>query len=294
MTAACAEFEGPGSTRGVYAWLHSRIPFESLNTDQRRARSELRSRLSRLVAKEGEVLQASYAGPRHPGSDVENLLLYNVDMNGACFRRCATHGVRFEVASGGLREPALRAGFSCAYAYRLVPANRDFEHWKVRRELARFDGVSVPAAPGSLLGRTWLALHGAEPDLAPKPIEPAIPFAVRLTVHGADAPVSSPTVVKSLIDGTVAAFQAHGDPLTRDEIAYRIADSLGVGRRDAAHLLTRPERAVLGVRPRLAWPWRDGVQWNPGDDFCLAGEVLAAAGSEQWVLSGRVVEIERC
>lgn len=79
-------------------WADSRLPFERLDEGELRARAGLRSRLSRLAASEGEVLHASYAGPRHPNSDVENLLLYNVDMDGASLRSSTAHGVRFDVA----------------------------------------------------------------------------------------------------------------------------------------------------------------------------------------------------
>jgi hypothetical protein len=66
---------------------------------------ELHSRIRKLDPRPGEILHATYAGPRHPASDVENLLLYNVDMDGACFRHCAKSGVRFELAPRALREP---------------------------------------------------------------------------------------------------------------------------------------------------------------------------------------------
>lgn len=143
-------------------------------------------------------------------------------------------------------------------------------------------------ARGTLLGQTWLALHRARVELASEPLPPSSPFAVQLTVTGLEGAVT-PTVVKSLIDGTVAAFQAHGDP---SEMARRVGASLGVRTDEVAGVLSRRDRAVLGIRPRLLWRWRDVVQWNPGDDACLAGEVLAEAGGGGWSVGGRVTEIE--
>jgi len=46
------------------------------------------------------------------------------------------------------------------------------------------------------------------------------------------------------------------------------------------------------VWPKLLWPWRDVVQWNPGDDLCIAGAVLAQGAGNGWSVTGRVTEIE--
>ncbi len=142
-------------------------------------------------SREGEVLHASYAGPRHPGSDVENILLYYVDMDGGCFRRCASRGVRFEVAPAAPREPPSGAELNCAYAYRLAPVDRGFAHWQARRDLARFDDVSVDSMTGTLLGRTWMAMHCAGASVASQPVPASRRFAVQLAVSGseADSPV---------------------------------------------------------------------------------------------------------
>jgi hypothetical protein len=285
-----AEFEGPGSIRGVYAWLDSRLPFDNLDQDQRRIRSELRSRLSRLVAREGEVLHASFAGPRHPGSDIENILLYNVDMDGGSFRSSARRGVRFEVAPAALRKPPSGAEFDCAYAYRFTSVDNGFAHWKIGRDFARFEGVMINAGNGSLLSRTWFALHRATVQVAGEPNEVSAPFAVRLSVRGLDA--SSPAVVKSLVDGVVAGLQVHGDESSLGEVSRRVGVSLGLEPQEIARLLTRRERAVLGVRGKLLWPWRDVVQWNPGDDLCLAGQLLSDEAATQPTVSGSVSEIK--
>lgn len=284
------EFEGPDTINGVYAWLDSPLPFDCLDEAQREIRANLRSRLKKLVAQEGEVLHASYAGPRHAASDVENLLLYNIDMDGVSFRRSAAHGVRFEVAPKPLRSAPSGADFSCSYAYRIVPANDGFKHWQAGRELVRFANVEIGGPGGPLLGRTWLALHRADAHVASGALEDFTPFAVRLSVRG-EANVSHPAMVKSLIDGTVAAFQGHGDLASLGELARRVGRSLEVSADEVRALLERRERAALGVRKQLLWPWRDVVQWNPGDHLCLAGEVSSDGPAAGLMLSGEITEI---
>lgn len=92
------------------------LPFERLDNEQLNAREELRTALAGLTAGPGEILHAWYSGPRPPNSDVENLVLYNVDSGGASFNRASTFGTRFELDS---RSPD--PGEHCLYRYRVVP-----------------------------------------------------------------------------------------------------------------------------------------------------------------------------
>jgi hypothetical protein len=288
-----AEFEGPGKIRGVYAWLDTWLPFDKLDADQKRIQTELRSRIRKLDPKPGEILHASYAGPRHPASDVENVLLYNVDMNGGCFRHCAKSGVCFELAPGALREPPSPRELRCSYAYRLVRAERGFVHWRVARELVRFSEVTVNAGPEHLLAQVWRALHQADVEVTDAPKAQEAPFGITLRVASPSGSVAWPTIVKKLLDGVIAAFQAHGDRASLDVPASRVAKSLGVPDDEVSRWLSSRERAVLGVAQKLLWPWRNGVQWNPADHLCLAGEVLDSGQSDEWVLSGQISEISR-
>ena len=52
---------------------------------------------------------------------------------------------------------------------------------------------------------------------------------------------------------------------------------------------------MLGAVPRLVHLRGDAVQWNPGDDWCDAGELLVAppATGTGWAISGQIVELAR-
>jgi hypothetical protein len=288
-----AEFEGPETIRGVYAWLDTWLPFDKLDVDQKRIRAELRSRIRKLDPKPGEILLATYAGPRHPASDVENLLLYNIDMDGACFQRCANSGVRFELAPKALREPPSRQELPCSYTFRLVPSEPGFEHWQVVRELARFSAVTVNAAIEDLPTRIWWALHHADVEVTDAPKAHEAPFGISLRVACPSGYDARPSIVKKLIDGVVAAFQAHGDRTGLKVPAARVAKLLGVADEEVSRRLLSRERAVLGVAKTLLRPRLDSFQWNPADHLCLAGEVLDSGPSDEWVLSGQICEISR-
>ena len=59
-------------------------------------------------------------------------------------------------------------------------------------------------------------------------------------------------------------------------------------------LLLDQSAAVLCAVPRLVYLRGAGVQWNPSDDRCVAGELLSAQPiDESWAIKGELVEVFR-
>lgn len=84
----CQEYPWLESSTGmesvmVEMSLDRPIPFDQLKPEQAEQRAQMQANLRELCASPGQVLVAHYSGPKHPKSDVENLLLYNIG-NG-CF-----------------------------------------------------------------------------------------------------------------------------------------------------------------------------------------------------------------
>jgi hypothetical protein len=251
-----------------------------------------------LTAAAGQILDASYAGFKPVNMDAENLLLYNIDATaGGCFRPGARHGVRFELAAGPRRDPPSGRYFACSYQYRLISPDSDLSHWRPVRRLASFTGADLGRFPSDKrLGQVWLAIHHAEAETAAQPAAPAAPFAVFITLGypRARSVGADPERVKALIDGTVAAFQAHGDQASVAGIAARVAISTGQPEGLIAQALLDDDRAVLGAADRLVYPHGTGVQWNPADHLCVAGQMLCReAPGDTWTLAGEIHAVEQ-
>lgn len=266
------------------------IPFERLTVDQREARDRLRAALSTLTAAPGQLLEAIYAGPKPANADVENLLLYNIDMGGASLLSGCQHGVRFEFAAPGQRSPEAPGG--CSYRYRLVNASSQPTHWRGLRELASFQRAQLSDFPSAhRLAQTWRAIHQTAAETSGSSLGPGEPFGVFLTVFVPSLATGQlrPELVKSLVDGTVAAFQAQVDGAAAEIPACRVAAQLGEAPDHVREFLLDNQRAVLGPRARLVHPWRDGVQWSPGDHLCVVGQVQREETDVNgWSLSGQV------
>ena len=281
----------------MWLWATCYIPFERLSPAQLAARDALRRRVRSLAASPGEILAASYAGAKPVNMDVENLLLYNIDSTaGGCFQPGTRNGVRFELAADPRRDPPSGRHFACSYQYRLISPDSDLSYWRPLSRLARFTGGDLGRFPSAKrLEQAWLAIHRATAETTGQP-GPASPFAVFLTLGYPRTKTvgAGPELVKALIDGTVAAFQAHGD----QESAAVIAARLAIVTRQPADLIAQAllddGRAVLGVTDRLVYSRGTGVQWNPADHLCTAGQLLCRrALGDAWTLSGEIHVVEQ-
>jgi hypothetical protein len=104
---------------------------------------------------------------------------------------------------------------------------------------------------------------------------------------------ANPELVKALVDGTVAAFQAYGNRLSAMELAARVSAITNQPIELIAQNLLDNRRAVLGVTDELIYLRGDGVQWNPSDHQCMAGQILVQpTPSTTWTLSGQICSVE--
>jgi hypothetical protein len=292
------EIEGSGDDRQVWLWATRYIPFERLSPAQLAARDALRLRVQSLAATAGEILHASYAGVKPANMDVENLLLYNIDPTvGGCFRPGARHGVRFELAAGPRRDPPSGRHFACSYQYRLISPDSGLSYWRPVRRLARFTGADLKWFPSSRRQeQVWLAIHRAAVETADLPAASATPFAVFLTLGHPHAKTvgADPELIKALMDGAIAAFQAHGDHMTVAEIAALLAVGTGQSPGWIERVLLDDSHAVLGIADRLVYLRGTRVQWSPADHLCMAGQVLCReAPGDRWTLSGEIHAVEQ-
>ncbi|WP_157559862.1 hypothetical protein [Nocardioides sp. Soil777] len=264
-----------------------RFLFERLEPEQLRAREGLRSALASLTASDGQLLAALYSGPRPPNSDVENLLYYNIDPAGASFVSASTSGVRFELDS----QPTDQV--TCLYQYRFVGAEQPLATWELGRRLTRFAGADLGRFMRQhRLAQVWMAVHRTFDRTHNPPALTEGPFAVFLELQ--IPPVVSvgvrPELLKAVVDGVVCACHNHLDEATVTGVASRIANQIAVEQEVVAETLLAPDRAVLGARPRLAHTHGQGVQWNPADERCVAGQLTRRPGV-RWELSGEVYEV---
>ncbi len=245
----------------VSAWSIKRLPFEPQGW-QRAFRDDLRAALRSLPASPGWLLSAVYASPDDGVVDLENVLLYNVGQG------CVRH--------------LMISGVTCAQ--RRSP---DHLH-RVRYTLAAAVEPADPAPPLARLSALW---NGRAPTTAGEwwaRLRPGTSLAsgraptCELGRYRLDVEVVGPGVtdgrlsgmLKSLLDGVVASFQAH-DGSHRPALKPLIRQLATP--QDPWALLVDPSIAVLGVQA-LVRPYRQALMWNPADDRCDAFTVRVRRG----------------
>jgi hypothetical protein len=286
------EIHGPvAGTAVIEAWADAYIRFERRPAWQEQLRNEIRSGCGQLEPSAAQVLHATFFGDKRPDADVENLALYNI----SSFRVAGRNGIRFE--HGDAVPPAPDgAEYAFCYRYELAPRSGDFAQWQQRRTLATFDWTDLGAfADKKRQAQVWLALARGNATVAEPACAPGTPFAVSLQVrppHGRQPAWGD--LLKGIFDGAISAFQAHTDTTVLPEVVARLATVLAADPVEIEELLLDRRRAVLGVVQQLVSLRDAGVQWNPADDRCVAGELLAAKPlGPRWAIRGELVELSR-
>lgn len=275
----------------VEAWSTKRLQFEPKGW-QLIFREDLRSAIASLAAAPNELLHAVYVSPDKTPSDTENILFYNVG-EGA-FANSALNGLRFERAFVRPSQcPISLTKMPLHYhRYSLRTPNSDLEHWIEGDVLARLNAplgsVNTNTKPASI----WFAVKNGSVQVSDHFESPPQAYGLRVRLSNpGNITARSASIVKPVFDGVIAAFHYH-DGHEMPEIGRRIGGQLGANPEEIIALLSDNTGAVLGKR-RLVHRRGMGVQWNPGDDSCLVGElrVNQVVGARQWQLSGELFEI---
>ncbi len=289
---ARSHVRGPESDQPVVeAWADDYVHFQNRPAWQNELRNQILGRVGQLVATVDDVLHATFFGRLPARTDVENLLLYNF----GSFASATRFGVRFELG-GAVPAGPDGSDYGYAYRYELAPRAGGYGTWREARALASIEWIDLgPLSGDKICEQVWLALARAEVAVSGEPREPSTPFSAQFMIQppvGQTRGVAG--LVKGIFDGAISALQAHTDASDLAELTMRAAKHIPATPAEIASLLTRRDRAVLGAVPSLVHRRGAGVQWSPADDFCVAGELLAAPpSSSRWAIKGEIVEVAR-
>lgn len=274
----------------VAAWTDGHLPLDLKHVWQKDLRADIRSRVRQLSPATGQLLHTIFFGPKPSQSDIENLLLYNI----GSLRPADVNGVRFE--HGESIPPAPDAAdYMYSYRYSPAPLSGSFADWRRGRMLASFDWIDVGASLGKGPAPIWFALAHRGVHVTGPPREPDTPFALTIHIRPPDDTRRAwGGFVKQLFDGVIASLQAHTDVTVLPEVAARLATAVPSERKAIEQLLTTRHQAVLGPAHQLVSLRGPGVQWNPSNHWCRAGELLPVEPVDtRWAIKGEAFELAR-
>ena len=275
----------------VQAWADDYIRFERRPAWQEDLRDQIRALCPQLEPSVGQIMHATFFGDKPRNADVENLALYNID----AFKVAGRNGIRFEHGAVVPRAPD-GVEYPFCYRYALEPLSGTFDHWQPGRTLASFDWTDLGAFTGEKQpAQVWLALARRRADADMPTLAPDTPFAVKVEVRPPYGRQPRPDLLmKGILDGVIAAFQAHTDTAVLSDVAARLATVLPADTGEIEQHLLNQRGAVLGFVPQLVRPSGKSGHWNPADHWCVAGELFAAEPvDERWAITGELVELSR-
>ncbi|HYM14498.1 MAG TPA: hypothetical protein VEZ14_02985 [Dehalococcoidia bacterium] len=240
-----------------------------------------------------KVLHAVYVSPVTDHCDVENVLFYNIGTG--AFRQAMSNGVRFERSFSRVPVPPrwMTADAQHYQAYRLQGAVDGFSHWVRGATVATWDGVELPPLTSSTkVAAIWRAITMARSGIqVERTLDGRFGLHVVVEMPQPAAAQGVSSLMKPLLDGLISAFHRH-DGSREAELSQRLATQTGSKAHEIARLLGTDGMAALGTR-RLLWVRGRGVQWNPRDDDCVAGDVaIRASRGERWSISGALFEVK--
>jgi hypothetical protein len=256
----------------VRSWSVRRLPFEAKGA-MATYRAALRDGVGQLNPSVG--LHCVYSSASDDFCDTENVLLYNVGMS--AFGHVTSEGLTFERSFSVPPPPHELSGpslHSCIYT--TGDDWRAFRNWETTESVV--SGVApIPSREAKAADWWWAC-------------EPRSPAAQDLTgsMFGLRVKVSNPrrstgSLLKPMLDGLIAAL--HDDPDASAESVHRLAVYLGVEPISVSKRLSIA--GPLGSRT-VVRAFRDGLQWNPADDLCVACTVEVVSepgpGRIEWEL----------
>ena len=194
--------------------------------------------------------------------DAENVLLYNVGLS--TFSRLTSKALIFERSFNVPPCPVPLAGPSEHHHLYVVDSDDQFVSWSVSAVTASFGG-KVPQRVDKVADWWWSARASIRDATGDD--EEAKRFGLRIRLGRSSRRLIG--LLKPMVDGIVAAF--HIDPAPSEVAVIRLAAHLEMTPAAIAGALEQAP-SPLGQR-RLLWPYRDGVQWNPADELCVACHV---------------------
>ncbi len=280
-----------GAPTSIDAWSSLRLPFEP-DGWPRDFRHDLQIAIRTLNPQPATCLHAIYTSPSNDRCDVDNILFYN--LGPATFAHAMGSGVRFERVIA--IPPACPTPIANDrplvlhhYHYAFAPYDASWQSWLPNTTLATWE-VSLESSDLKGCATLWRAMKRGSVKMLAERAAGNDPFGLKITLAGPKRSTSRlQTQLKPLLDGVISALHRYdGEPPS--DVCRLIAGRLGEDDDTVHTWLTDRVSSVLDPRA-LVHTFRTGIQWNPADDACYAGDIRITEMPGQLTLRGEVMTL---
>ena len=270
------------------------VRHDNLKPEEYRLKCHIKEKLDKLRAVKGEILIATYGGERPKGSDIENLLFYNIGTGAfsKVFQSSKKKQVAFKIDSTSQENQS-----SHKYKYEVVPS--EVVEALGRKTLIAKWNVTIGSTLPKQAEEYYLALRTAirnsrvesqnkdEPDENEVMLcglercdETAFGIKITLTVPESNKTTHHVSVMKHLLDGVICAF--HGE---KGETAQMLQEKF-----EGEKVTCQTDWHILGDQDYLR-KYGNGIKWYPADeaDRLQFGWIVVEQGKDnKYKMSGKI------
>lgn len=271
------------------------VRHDNLKPEEYRLKCHIKEKLDKLRAVKGEILIATYGGERPKGSDIENLLFYNIGTGAfsKVFQSSKKKQVAFKMDSTSQKNQS-----SHKYKYEVV-SSKVVEALGRKALIAKWNGITIGRTLPQKPDEYYAALRSVtvrkanasrdEPHenevirYGSEQCETFFGIKIELIVPDSKKNIHPVSVMKHLLDGVICAF--HGEKDGTDKRVREKFKNNGLNDEMIDEFFNSESKMNLfGNHVYLTRSNR----WNPEDDRLKFGWIIVKCEGEEYKMSGEI------
>ncbi len=272
------------------------VRHDNLKPEEYRLKCHIKEKLDKLRAVKGEILIATYGGERPKGSDIENLLFYNIGTGP--FSKVFQSSKEMKQVAFKMDSTSQENQSSHKYKYEVVCSkNVEKDNLCGKTLIAKWNGITIgrtlPQKPDEYYAALRSVTVRKTNDSRDKPHENEVirygseqcetffGIKIELIVPDSKKSIHPVSVMKHLLDGVICAF--HGED--EDGSTWKALEKRF--EKDAYEKLWENKSDswnLLGKQKYLS----SSKGWNPEDDRLKFGWIIVKCEGEEYKMSGEI------
>lgn len=272
------------------------VRHDNLKPEEYRLKCHIKEKLDKLRAVKGEILIATYGGERPKGSDIENLLFYNIGTG--AFSKVFQSSKEMKQVAFKMDSTSQENQSSHKYKYEVVCSkNVEKDNLCGKTLIAKWNGITIgrtlPQKPdeyyAALRSVTVRKTNGSRDKphenevirYGSEQCETFFGIKIELIVPDSKKSIHPVSVMKHLLDGVICAF--HGED--EDGSTWKALEKRF--EKDAYEKLWENKSDswnLLGKQKYLS----SSKGWNPEDDRLKFGWIIVKCEGEEYKMSGEI------
>lgn len=272
------------------------VRHDNLKPEEYRLKCHIKEKLDKLRAVKGEILIATYGGERPKGSDIENLLFYNIGTG--AFSKVFQSSKEMKQVAFKMDSTSQENQSSHKYKYEVVCSkNVEKDNLCGKTLIAKWNGITIgrtlPQKPDEYYAALRSVTVRKTNDSRDKPHENEVirygseqcetffGIKIELIVPDSKKSIHPVSVMKHLLDGVICAF--HGED--EDGSTWKALEKRF--EKDAYEKLWENKSDswnLLGKQKYLS----SSKGWNPEDDRLKFGWIIVKCEGEEYKMSGKI------